>query len=55
VSFPLVEVHQVRNRPVLIADVAGFMISAAMYLFLPVLVEFVQIRGRAATDWAPRS
>jgi hypothetical protein len=25
------------------ADVAGFMISAAMYLFLPVLVEFVQI------------
>jgi MFS family permease len=42
-SDPLVDVRQVRNRSVLTADVAGFLICVAMYLLLPVIVEFVQI------------
>jgi MFS family permease len=40
---PLVDLRQVRNRSVLTADTAGFLISVSMYLLLPVLVEFVQI------------
>jgi MFS family permease len=40
---PLVDLRQVRNRSVLTADVAGFLISVAMYLLLPILVVFVQI------------
>jgi len=28
---------------VLTADVSGFLIAVAMYLFLPVVVEFVQV------------
>jgi MFS family permease len=40
---PLVDLHQVRNRSVLTADVSGFMICVAMYLFLPIVVEFVQV------------
>jgi MFS family permease len=40
---PLVTLRQVRNRSVLTADVSGFLISIAMYLLLPVIVEFVQI------------
>jgi MFS family permease len=40
---PLVDLRQVRNRSVLTADVSGFMICVAMYLFLPIMIEFVQI------------
>ncbi|MCU1494411.1 MAG: Sugar transporter [Acidimicrobiaceae bacterium] len=40
---PLIDVRQVRNRSVLTADVSGFLIATAMYLFLPIIVEFVQI------------
>jgi predicted MFS family arabinose efflux permease len=40
---PLVDLRQVRNRSVLTADTSGFLISIAMYLLLPVIVEFVQI------------
>jgi MFS family permease len=40
---PLVDLRQVRNRSVLTADMSGFFISIAMYLLLPILVEFVQI------------
>lgn len=40
---PLIDVRQVRNRSVLTADVAGFVMAAAMYLFLPIVVELVQI------------
>jgi len=36
---PLVDLRQVKNRSVLMADVAGFLICVSMYLFLPVLVE----------------
>ncbi|MDQ1482933.1 MAG: hypothetical protein QOF35_1009, partial [Actinomycetota bacterium] len=40
---PLVDVRQVRNRAVLTADVSGFLIAVAMYLFLPIVVVFVQV------------
>ena len=40
---PLVDLRQVANRSVLTADVSGFLICVAMYLFLPVAVEFVQV------------
>jgi MFS family permease len=40
---PLVQLRQVRNRSVLTADVSGFLMCVGMYLFLPILVEFVQI------------
>ncbi len=43
VHDPLVDLRQVRNRSVLTADVSGFMISLSMYLFMPVIVEFVQL------------
>ena len=42
-SDPLIDVRQVRNRSVLTADVSGFLIAVAMYLFLPIIVEFVQV------------
>ena len=40
---PLIDVRQVRNRSVLTADVSGFLIAVAMYLFLPIIIEFVQV------------
>ncbi|HEX4245529.1 MAG TPA: MFS transporter, partial [Acidimicrobiales bacterium] len=40
---PLIDVRQVRNRSVMTADVSGFLIAVAMYMFLPIIVEFVQI------------
>jgi MFS family permease len=40
---PLVDVRQVRNRYVLTADVSGFLIAVAMYLLIPIVVEFVQV------------
>ncbi len=40
---PLVDLRQVRHRSVLTADVSGFSISIAMYMFLPTLVVFVQV------------
>jgi len=40
---PLIDVRQVRNRSVLTADVSAFLIAVAMYLFLPIVIEFVQI------------
>jgi MFS family permease len=42
-SDALVDLRQVRHRQVLMADVAGFLICVAMYLFIPVVVEFVQV------------
>jgi len=42
VSVPIIELRQVRNRAVLTADVAGFVGCAAMYLYLPIMVEFAQ-------------
>jgi MFS family permease len=39
---PLVDLRQVKHRSVLTADVCIFLISVAMYLFIPVVVEFVQ-------------
>ena len=43
VTDPLIDVRQVRNRSVLTADVSAFLIAVAMYLFLPIIIEFVQI------------
>ncbi len=43
IEDPLIDVRQVRNRAVLTADVSGFLIAVAMYMFLPIIIEFVQI------------
>lgn len=40
---PLVDLRQARHRLVLTADIAGLIISVTMYLFLPIVVEFVQV------------
>ena len=40
---PLIDLRQVRHRSVLTADVSGFLICVAIYLFTPIVVEFVQI------------
>jgi MFS family permease len=39
---PIVDLRQVKNRIVLMADLAGLFISIGMYLFMPIIVEFVQ-------------
>jgi MFS family permease len=49
---PLVDLRQVRNRSVLTADASGFLISAALYLLLPIIVEFVQIPPSAGYGFA---
>jgi len=41
--YPLVDLRQVRNRSVLTADVAGLIMSIAMYLVLPIMVTFIQV------------
>jgi MFS family permease len=43
ITDPLIDVRQVRNRSVLTADLSAFLIATAMYLFLPIVIEFVQI------------
>jgi MFS family permease len=43
ITDPLIDIRQVRNRSVLTADVSAFSIAIAMYLFLPIIIEFVQI------------
>ena len=40
---PLIDVRQVRHRQVATADGAAFLMGISMYLFLPIVVEFVQI------------
>jgi MFS family permease len=52
VAHPLIDLRQVRNRSVLTADVSGFLISIAMYLLLPIIVEFVQIPRSAGYGFA---
>ncbi len=47
IEDPLIDVRQLRNRSVLTADVAGILVAAAMYLFLPIIVELVQIPTRS--------
>jgi MFS family permease len=42
VPVPLVVLSRLRNRTVLTTDVSAIVSSIAMYLFLPVVVEFVQ-------------
>jgi MFS family permease len=43
IHHPLVDLRQARNRLVLTADLSGLIISLTMYLFLPIVVEFVQV------------
>jgi MFS family permease len=43
ITDPLIDIRQMRNRSVLTADVSAFLIAVAMYLFLPIIIEFVQI------------
>ena len=40
---PLVNLHHLANRSVLMADVSGFLMSVSLYLVVPIVVEFVQI------------
>jgi MFS family permease len=40
---PLVDLRQIRNRSVLTADISGFLMCVAMYLFIPIVLEFVQV------------
>jgi MFS family permease len=49
---PLVNLRQVRNRSVLTADASGFLVSVALYLLLPIIVEFVQIPRSAGYGFA---
>jgi len=42
-AHPLVDLRQLRNRSVLTANVAGFLVSVSMYLIIPMVVEFTQI------------
>ena len=46
ITDPLIDVRQVRNRSVLTADMSAFLIATAMYLFLPIVIEFVQIPAK---------
>jgi MFS family permease len=43
IAHPIVELRQARHRMVLTADLAGLLMSVAMYLYLPIIVEFIQI------------
>ena len=40
---PLVNLHHLANRSVLMADLAGFLMSVSLYLVVPIVVEFVQV------------
>jgi len=42
-THPLVNLHHLRNRSVLMADISGFLMSVSLYLVVPIVVEFVQI------------
>jgi MFS family permease len=42
-DHPLVNLHHLANRSVLMADIAGFLMSVSLYLVVPIVVEFVQI------------
>ncbi len=42
-AHPLVNLHHLANRSVLMADVSGFLMCVSMYLVVPIVVEFVQI------------
>jgi len=42
-AHPLVNLHHLSNRAVLMADVTGFLMCVSMYLVVPIVVEFIQI------------
>lgn len=41
-ALPIVDLRHLGNRPVLTADLSGFLVSLSMYLLVPVVVEFIQ-------------
>jgi MFS family permease len=43
IDYPLVDLRHLRNRSVLTADIAGFLMSLSMYLIIPIVVEFIQV------------
>jgi MFS family permease len=43
VNRPLVDLRHLANRSVMTADLTGFVMCVAMYLFVPIIVEFVQV------------
>ena len=43
IDHPLVDLRHLRSRPVLTADIAGFLMSLSMYLIIPIVVEFIQV------------
>ncbi len=42
-AHPLVDLRHLGNRLVMTADLAGFLLCVAVYLFIPIIVEFVQV------------
>ena len=42
-AHPLVDLHHLAHRSVLMADIAGFLMSMSLYLVLPIVVEFIQV------------
>jgi MFS family permease len=52
VTEPLVDLRQFRNRSVLTADTSAFLMSAALYMVMPIIVEFVQIPRWAGYGFA---
>lgn len=44
---PLVNLHHLSNRSLLMADVTGFLMSVSMYLVVPIVVEFIQVPSDA--------
>jgi MFS family permease len=42
-EVPLVDLRQLRIRPVLVADLAAVVLGVAMYMFLTLVTEFVQV------------
>ena len=42
-THPLVNLHHLADRSVLMADVSGFLMSVSLYLVVPIVVEFVQV------------
>lgn len=45
-ALPIVELRHLGNRPVLTANLSGFLVSLSMYLLVPVVVEFIQTPSR---------
>jgi MFS family permease len=54
-EYPLVVLSHLRSRPVWVANLVALIVGMTMYLFVPVIVEFVEIPRSEATASVPRS